>query len=284
MQRIVHHWPMKPIATRQARASEFLRPGSPLPPLPRLLLVLLCLLLLAGCKVELYSDLPEDEANTLLSALLDGGIDASKKTAAKKGEWTLMVEEKQLPDAMNLLQQHGLPRPKYKELDQIFGDEGMITSPLVERARYIYALSQEVARTLSDLDGVLIARVHFVLPKLDEITETVTPSSAAVFLKYDAGADIPARVHDIKKFVQYTIPDLALEKIEVFLFPTDIRKNLHKTVQPSYSNVLGLQVRPADAMYAWFILATAMVLLLLAAALGAMLLRRHRTGEQDAGE
>ena len=48
---------------------------------PMLFLLLSLLLLLSGCKVEMYSGLSEDQANQMLSTLLRRGIEAEKQAA-----------------------------------------------------------------------------------------------------------------------------------------------------------------------------------------------------------
>ncbi|WP_034642595.1 type III secretion system inner membrane ring lipoprotein SctJ [Desulfovibrio inopinatus] len=238
------------------------------------LIVLVCLLL-AGCKVELYSDVEEREANEMLTALMSSGVDATK-TATKKGKWTVMVEEAELPRAMMLLEQKGLPRPTYENVIEVFKQQGMISSPMVEQAKYIYALSQEVAATIADLDGVLVARVHLVLPKVDEITEKLIPASASVFVKYAYSADIPARVHDIKKLVQFSIPELSFDKVSVFLFPSDQGQLFHLPPPMEYVSVLGLRVRPGDAPMAWGVFGTAALFLVLTGVLAVILLKMRR--------
>ena len=69
---------------------------------PMLFLVLSLLLLLSGCKVEMYSGLSEDQANQMLSTLLRRGIAAEKISAGKNG-YTLSVEDDQLVLALQVL-------------------------------------------------------------------------------------------------------------------------------------------------------------------------------------
>ncbi|MCE4861265.1 EscJ/YscJ/HrcJ family type III secretion inner membrane ring protein, partial [Campylobacter jejuni] len=79
---------------------------------------------------------------------------------------------------------------------------------LEERARYIYALSQELTNTLSQMDGVLAARVHVVLPERGGVGENTTPSTAAVFIKHQAGYNLDALQPQIRKLVTHAIPGL----------------------------------------------------------------------------
>lgn len=218
-------------------------------------LLLVCLFL-SACEVELYSDITEHEANEMMTALLAADIKSSKIAGAKK-TWTVKVEEKQLPAAMSILEKEGLPRPKYDNISEIFKKQGMISSPLVERAKYIYAISQEVAQTLSELDGVLVARVHLVLSEVDEMTEKIQPASASVFIKYLPNTGIPSRVRDIKKFVQFSIPELAYEKISVFLFPTIVEDASDVPGGAVYTSVLGINVQPKGASLVWLLVTVA---------------------------
>ena len=146
------------------------------------LVCVLAVLLLAGCKTEIYQGLSENQANTMLSVLLRHGIAAEK--VAAKSDFSIAVEEKQIVQALEILRENSLPREDFQSLGQVFSAQGMISSTTEEQARLAYALSQELADTFSRIDGVLTARVHVVLGQTDLGTGNVTPPSAAVFLRH----------------------------------------------------------------------------------------------------
>ncbi|MGX5831861.1 type III secretion system inner membrane ring lipoprotein SctJ [Mesorhizobium sp. 43Arga] len=188
---------------------------------PSLYLVVLPLLLaLSGCKVDLYTQLQEREANEMLALLMDSGIDAVR-VAAKDGTSTLQVDEQLLASSINLLNAKGLPRQSFKNLGEIFSGSGLIASPTEERARYVYALSEELSRTINDIDGVFSARVHVVLPDNDLLRSGGTPSSAAVFIRHDAKANLSVLLPKIKMLVADSIEGLSYEKVEVVLVPVE---------------------------------------------------------------
>ena len=138
----------------------------------RVFLACACLALAAcGARVDLMGAVPEDEANEVLSALLKADI-AAEKTAGKEGMVGVRVDATQVGRALEVMRENGLPRERFAGMGQVFKKEGLISSPLEERARYIYALSQELSNTLSKIDGVLAARVHVVLPERGAAGET----------------------------------------------------------------------------------------------------------------
>ncbi|MGX1346056.1 type III secretion system YscJ/HrcJ family lipoprotein [Bradyrhizobium japonicum] len=140
----------------------------------RVFLAMPLLLSLIGCKTDLYTKIQEREANEMLALLLGKGVDAVR-VVAKDGTSTIQVEEKQLAYSIDLLNVEGLPRQSFKNLGEVFKGSGLVASPIEERARYVYALSEELSRTISDIDGVLSARVHVVLPKNDLLRQGATP-------------------------------------------------------------------------------------------------------------
>lgn len=182
----------------------------------RWLLFALALLLAAcGSRVELFSAANESEANEVLSVLLDAGISAQKATT--KTGVAVSVDGQQVARALDILRARGLPRERFDGMGQIFRKEGLVSSPLEERARYIYALSQELTNTLSQMDGVLAARVHVVLPERGGVGETTTPSTAAVFIKHQTGYNLDALQPQIRKLVTHAIPGLTEDRVSIAL-------------------------------------------------------------------
>ncbi|MCG8530930.1 MAG: type III secretion inner membrane ring lipoprotein SctJ [Desulfovibrionales bacterium] len=208
----------------------------------RLLVTLLAVLILTGCQEQLYTGLGEQDANEMLALLLDRGIDANK-AAGEKGTWNVTVERSQIARSMDLLRSNGLPRTQYMNMGEIFKKEGIISSPLEERARFLFALSQEVSGTIAEIDGVLAARVHIVLPEDDGLGEKMTPSSASVFIKYRNAIPLQRDVQKIKKLVENSIPGLGYDAISVFLFPAEERE---PQAVRQYARVLGIRVAPGS--------------------------------------
>ena len=176
-------------------------------------------LLLAGCDKEttLHSGLEEQQANLVMAALLDAGIGCSK-APGDEGTWNVMVSEPKFADAVNLLEQKGLPRRSHLGIGEVFKKTGMISSPSEERIRFMDALAQDLAKTISMVDGVVDARVHVVLPENDPFARNAMPSSAAVAIRSRWDADIADIVPSVKGLVKNAIEGLKYEKIMVTIF------------------------------------------------------------------
>ncbi|WML86762.1 type III secretion system inner membrane ring lipoprotein SctJ [Thiothrix subterranea] len=185
----------------------------------RRIAIVVTLLLLTGCKTELYSNLAENDANSMLSILLNNKIDSEKIFDKKAGTYFLHVEKSKIPQAVQLLKQHGYPKEKIATVGELFKKEGLISSPLEERTRFIFALSQSVQETLSQIDGVLVARVHVVLPENNPIDKEVKPSSASVFIKYNPAYRLEDMKSDIKLIVEKSIEGLTYDKVSVVMVP-----------------------------------------------------------------
>lgn len=192
-----------------------------------------CLLLYAcGSRVELLQGVSESEANEALAALLDGGIKAGK-LPGKEGLVGLEVESSEVARAIAILRTEGLPKERYAKMGEVFRKEGLISSPLEERARYLWALSQELSATVSQIDGVIKARVHVVLPERSSGGDAAVPSSAAVFIKYKTGINLDDAVPQVKRLVANSIPGLSADKVTVILLAAGV-----KTTEEATSSVV----------------------------------------------
>ncbi len=176
-------------------------------------------LLLAGCDKEttLHAGLAERQANLVMAALIDAGI-GCHKSPGEEGTWDVTVVESRFADAVNLLEKAGLPRQPHQGVGEVFKKTGMISSPSEERIRFMDALAQDLAKTISSIDGVVDARVHVVLPENDPFARHALPSSAAVAIRSRWDADLTDVIPSVKGLVKNAIEGLSAEKIMVTVF------------------------------------------------------------------
>lgn len=181
--------------------------------------ILAAAFLLAGCDKEttLHSGLEERQANLVMAALLDAGIDCHK-SPGEEGTWNVTVDESKFAAAVNLLEKAGLPRREHNGIGEVFKKTGMISSPSEERIRFMDALAQDLAKTISGIDGVVDARVHVVLPENDPFARHTLPSSAAVAIRSRWDADLTDIIPSVKGLVKNAIEGLTPEKIMVTVF------------------------------------------------------------------
>ncbi len=209
-------------------------------------ILLLAALLLSGCRVELHRGLGEREANEIVAVLMRQGITAERLADPKDRTITVRVEEGRFADAVEVLRTHGLPRQQFRSMGDVFRGEGLVASPTEERARLIWAMGQELSRTVAEIDGVLSARVHLVLPENDPLRRGATPSSAAVFIRHAQEAPVAQLVPQIKLLVANGVAGLSYDRVAVTLVPAAAAL-APATAPPAMEPVLGLWVHADSA-------------------------------------
>jgi len=182
------------------------------------------IMLVAGCsrEQELYSQLSEAEANDMVALLYGHGLPATKQRDDTL--FTVLTETSSFSQAVNLLRANGLPRTQYQTLGSMFEKKGFVSSPLEERARLNHALSQELAHTLTNIDGVVTAYVHLAVPERDVLAEVQASASASVFVKHRSDVDLRGSVSQIKALVVNGIENLPYDNVTVALFETNVDK------------------------------------------------------------
>jgi type III secretion protein J len=240
----------------------------------RLAVAALCAAAVASCKSELYTDLDQQQANQIVAALREHGI-AADRAPGKGGRMSVSVDESRFAEAVQVLNDNGLPKEEFSTLGKVFKKDGLIASPVEERAEMIFALSQELSKTVSEIDGVLSARVHLVLPENDPLRQQLVPSSASVFIRHRASAPINDLIPQIKMLVANGVAGLSYDKVSVILVPVAERTPVVRSEREEKPDLRargrGIEITVAD----WPLYSLAAVAAMLFVAVIVVLLRRR---------
>lgn len=210
-------------------------------------LLLALTLLLTGCGDEvLYDDLTQREANQLITALRQSGIGA-ERTSAGEGVFAVTVDPLDFSEAVRLLEQRGLPRRRFETVADVFAADGLMSTPLEERARLAYALSEELSRSLSAIDGVLDAYVHLTLPEDRPLAEENLPAKASVLLTHAPELSIDAILPDMKLLVAKGVPELSYRNVSVVSIPERQWQEAQRPAQ-HFADFMGIRFVESDAM------------------------------------
>ena len=180
--------------------------------------IILVIISLSGCKVELNSNLGEEDANEALAKLLSNGILAEKKPTDDNG-FKLMVDKDQFAVAVDLLRSHGLPKRKYSSVEDAFASDGIVTSPAQEWIRYNHAISQQLSSTIASLPGVIAADVHIAQSRQEKPFEKVPKPTAAIMVQMDEAMISDTHIPKIKQLVSFAVKELDYERVSVLLTP-----------------------------------------------------------------
>lgn len=188
---------------------------------PRVLPAVLACLLLAGCGgTALYTDLEEQQANEVMAALVGAGIDASKEPAVDKKGWEVDISERDIPQAMRILQAAGLPQRSSQSMGELFKKDSFATSAMQEKALYVYGLEEGMRRKLMKVDGVVDAEVSIAMPDRDPLAGEQPDTSASVMIFERPGANLADRETDLKVYIKDGIAGLNnVDKVTMKFFP-----------------------------------------------------------------
>jgi type III secretion protein J len=233
------------------------------------LLALVAGVLLAGCNADLYSGLDQRQGNEIAAALIRHGIPTERSTG-KDGRMTVSIDRDRFAEAIAVLNDAGLPKEEFATLGDVFKKEGLVSSPLQERAQMVFALSQELSRTVSEIDGVLSARVHLVLPENDPLRQELIPSSASVFIRSRSDAPVDKLVPQIKMLIANGVAGLSYDKVSVVLVPVDVHRTA-ADAEPELTSFYGLWIeRDSIARARWMFYGLITLVLLSGGALAAL--------------
>ncbi|KJZ64572.1 type III secretion system inner membrane ring lipoprotein SctJ [Pseudomonas fluorescens] len=237
--------------------------------------LVLTISLLQGCDMDLYSNLSEREANSMVAVLLRDGIAAARKVQPD-GQLKVVVDEQRFAEAMALLDNAGLPQQTFANMGQVFKGNGLVSSPVQERAQMVYALSEELSHSVSQIDGIVSARVHVVLPDNDLLKRVISPSSASVLVRYDPATDINQLIPHIKTLVANGISGLNYEGVSVTAVKAAVSTR-NASRQPQLASFLGLWMLEDNLTQArWMFGGSLLIALVLGGVLIEQRWSRHR--------
>ena len=134
-------------------------------------------------RTTLYAGLPESEKALVLESLKNAGVDVTMDPVT--GE--VLVPVIDYHNARMTLAAQGLPSSSgtgYDQLDTI----QMGSSRSVEAAKLKQTQELELARSVSEIDLVISARVHLALPEKEVFVRQSANPTASVFLQLARGS------------------------------------------------------------------------------------------------
>ena len=159
----------------------------------------------------LYAGLPESEKAMVLESLKNAGVDVSMDPVT--GE--VLVPVIDYHNARMTLAGQGLPSSSgtgYDELDSI----QMGSSRSVEAAKLKQTQEMELARSISEIDMVLSARVHLAIPEKEVFVRQSAEPTASVFLQLARGRSLGRnQVEAIIHLVSSSVPNLTKDNVSV---------------------------------------------------------------------
>jgi len=141
--------------------------------------------------------------------------DFKAKIDSSTGE--LKVPASQYHEAVLLLASQGLPESTASGgMSSLSDDSSITTSQFMEQVRYIAAIENELARSISQINSIKSARVHLASPKESVFVRNRTPAKASVVVTPFPGRVVSAsQVQAIVHMVASSVPYLAADGVSV---------------------------------------------------------------------
>jgi flagellar M-ring protein FliF len=160
-----------------------------------------------------YPGLSESDRQAAYTALM--GAEYGAKIDSKTGE--LKVPDNRYHEARMFLASRGLPQGSSAGgMRALNDDTSMTTSQFMEQVRYVNAMEQELARSITQIATIQGARVHLASAKQSVFVRNRTPAKASVVVTPFAGRIISeSQVQAIIHMVASSIPYLSADDVSV---------------------------------------------------------------------
>lgn len=241
----------------------------------KLILTLFLLFFSACSRIALHQDLKENDANEILVALHDRGIEAKKVRVEKATtvSWSIEVTAKDEALARKILVDNNLPKIKELGFSGICKEKALIPTPEEEKCRRLLALKGEIINSLERVPGVVEADVVLNIPEISQFAVESQPNkhptaSAVIRVrKNEAGGDLTEA--KVQRFISNSVENLDPRDVAAIITYVD-NPNLISAKEKvvSFVTYMGLQISPeSKSRFKIYALSTLAVFIFLSAAL-----------------
>ncbi len=159
----------------------------------------------------LFSRLSPEDAGEIVAVLRDNGV----PYRLSDNGTTLMVPDDLVYETRLALAGQGLPRGGVVGFE-VFLETALGATDFDRQVRYNMALQGELTRTIREINGVLDARVHIVMPERRLFARDERPATASVFLQLRPGFQLNAnQVRGIAHLIARSVEGLEPENITI---------------------------------------------------------------------
>lgn len=198
--------------------------------------------------MAIYHDLTESEANEILVALQDRGIDAQKLKEVKSQQvtWSIQVPNKDSSAAQKILVENNLPRKKELGFSGMCKEKGLIPTPDEERCRKVLGMKGEIINSLEKIPGVIAADVVLNIPEVSEFASETQPSkrpTASAVLRVKKTAEgLEITEPKVQRFISNTVENLDPRDVSVVITYIQTPEEAFKQAGIKLVSIAGLKM------------------------------------------
>ena len=162
-------------------------------------------------RTTLYASLPEAEKARVIDALKNAGVDVTLDPTT--GD--VIVPVRDYHSSRMTLAAQGLPA-SIPDGYEALADIPMGSSRSVEQVRLKQTQEIELARSVSEIEGLVTARVHLAIPEKSVFARASTPPTASVFVQMENGRSLSRQQVDaVVHLVSSSVPFMAKNDVTV---------------------------------------------------------------------
>ncbi|MGB2189218.1 MAG: flagellar basal-body MS-ring/collar protein FliF [Candidatus Puniceispirillaceae bacterium] len=162
-------------------------------------------------RTTLYASLPDSEKARVVDALTNAGVDV----ALDPTTGDVIVPVRDYHSSRMTLAAQGLPASIPDGYDTL-SDLPMGSSRSVESVRLKQTQEIELARSISEIEGLVTARVHLAIPEKSVFARASTPPTGSVFVQMENGRSLSRQQVDaIVHLVSSSVPFMAKNDVTV---------------------------------------------------------------------